>query len=207
MSKERQLRKQEEIKNTILDVARKIIAKEGIQGLSIRKITNEIEYSPGIIYHYFKDKNEIVESLVNEGYGRILASVRSVERNENEPELEMKEIFIRYIKAALASPEEYKAIMLNNDPTVLKRTGLLQKGICEYSPTVQMLCENIQRGKNLGRYAPLDPELTAQIIWTSTFGLIIKLMVENDISEEQLNRLIDQHFHVLFNGIMIKKGG
>lgn len=56
-----QLRKQEEIRNTILEVARNIISKEGAQGLSIRNITNAIDYSPAIIYYYFKDKNEIVE--------------------------------------------------------------------------------------------------------------------------------------------------
>jgi len=205
LSRERQLRRQEEIRNIILDVARNIISREGIKGLSIRKITNAIDYSPGIIYHYFKDKNEIIESIVREGYERILALIRSVKRNEKEPEKEIKEAFTNYIKAALASPEEYKAFMLNGDTSVLNTTGILKKGISKKSRTLQLLCDNIQRGINQGRYAPCDPELTAQIIWTSTFGLIIKLIIEKDISQEQVNRLIDQHFNVLFNGI-IRKG-
>ncbi|MBA1334924.1 MAG: Transcriptional regulator, AcrR family [Firmicutes bacterium] len=202
MSKERQLRKQEEVRNTILDAARDIIAKDGIRGLSIRKITNAIDYSPAIIYHYFKDKNEIVETLVREGYERILASIGSVKRNENEPEKEIREAFTRYIAAALESPEYYRAVMLNDDPAVLKRTRLLEKGISERSQTLQMLCSSIQRGVNQGRFTPCDIELTAQILWTSTFGLIIKLMVEKDISRDQVNRLIDHQFTVLFNGIM-----
>lgn len=205
MSKERQLRKQEETRNKILDTARDIISKDGIKGLSIRKITNAMDYSPAIIYHYFKDKNEIVELLISEGYGKILKSIGSVNRNENEPEKEMKEVFTSYIHAALASPEEYKAFMLNEDPSILEKTGLLEKGISKKSQTLQMLCNNIQRGINQGRYAPCDPELTAQIIWTSTFGLIIKLMIEKDISLEQVNRLIEHHFSVLFNGILISK--
>lgn len=199
------MHRQEEIRNIILDVARNIISREGIKGLSIRKITNAIDYSPGIIYHYFKDKNEIIESIVREGYERILALIRSVKRNEKEPEKEIKEAFTNYIKAALASPEEYKAFMLNGDTSVLNTTGILKKGISKKSRTLQLLCDNIQRGINQGRYAPCDPELTAQIIWTSTFGLIIKLIIEKDISQEQVNRLIDQHFNVLFNGI-IRKG-
>lgn len=207
MSKERQLRKQEEIRHAILEAAREIIAREGIQGLSIRKITNAIDYSPAIIYHYFKDKNEIVDTIVHEGYGQILASVRSVEVNESEPELEMKEIFVRYIKAALEYPDVYKAIMLNSDPSVLKRTALLERGISQRSPTLQLLCKNIERGIERGRYAPCDPELTAQIIWTASFGLTIKLMIEKEIPEEQINRLIEHHFQVLFTGIMNKSEG
>lgn len=205
MGKDRQLRKQEETKNAILDVARNIISREGIRGLSIRKITNVMEYSPGIIYHYFKDKNEIVESLVGEGYRRIITAISSVKRNENEPDKEIKEIFLRYIEAALADPEIYKAFMLNDDPSVTKKTSLLAKGISQKSPTMQVLNENIKRGIQQGRYAPLDLELTAQVIWTSAFGLIIKIIFEKDLSQEQVNRLIEHHFTVLFNGIIARK--
>lgn len=205
MSKKRQLRKQEEVRNTILDAARDIIAKDGIRGLSIRKITNAIDYSPAIVYHYFKDKDEIVETLVREGYGRILASIGLVKRNEDQPEKEIRETFTKYIAAALESPEYYRAIMFNDDPAVLNRTRLLEKGISERSQTLQMLCDSIRRGVNQGRFAPCDIELTAQIMWTSTFGLIIKLMVERDISREQVSRLIDHQFTVLFNGIMSRK--
>lgn len=199
------MRKQEEIKNTILAAARDIVSKEGVQRLSIRKITNAIDYSPAIIYHYFKDKKEIIESLVMEGYGRILSTVGSIQRNENEPEKEIKEMFTNYIKAALSYPEEYKAFMLNEDAGVLKKTGLLKKGISENSQTIKLLCENIQRGISKGKYAPVEPELTAQILWTAAFGLIIKLMIEKDIPEEQVNRLIEHHFNLLFNGIIIRK--
>lgn len=206
MSKERQMRKQEEIRNIILEAARDIISKEGIECLSIRKITNAIEYSPAIIYHYFKNKNEIVESLVSEGYAKILASIRTVEINQEEPEKEIKEIFINYIKAALAAPDEYKAFMLNEEASVLKKTALLEKGISKKSPTLKMLCNNIQRGIKLGRYAPCDVELTAQILWTAAFGLIMKLIIEKEIPDEQVNRLIEQHFNVLFNGMMRREG-
>lgn len=196
------MRKQEEIRKTILDIARDIISREGIEGLSIRKITSTIDYSPAIIYHYFKDKNEIVESLLSQQYEKILDSVSSVQRNESEPEKEMKEAFTKYIKAALASPEEYKAFVLSNDPKVLKRTSVLEKGVSEKSQTMKLLCDNIQRGIDLGCFQTCDPEITAQIIWTSVFGLIIRLMLEKDISEEQQNRLIKHEFDILFNGIM-----
>ncbi|WP_157949992.1 TetR/AcrR family transcriptional regulator [Vallitalea okinawensis] len=202
MSKERQKRKQEEIKLKILDAARKIISQEGVKGLSIRKITNAIDYSPAIIYHYFKDKNEIVETLTSEEYRRILTSLQSIERNENEPEKEMKESFRKYIKAALVAPEEYRAFILSDDPLIISKTSLLHQGVSKNSPTMGMLCENIQRGVRLGRYKPCDPELTAQILWTSVFGLVMKLIMEKDVPQVQIDRLIDHHFELVLNGLM-----
>jgi AcrR family transcriptional regulator len=202
MTKERQLKKQEEIRNSILDAARDIIARDGVAGLSIRKITNAIEYSPAIVYHYFKDKNEIVESLVGEGYRKILSSIGQVSKNEKEPEREIKELFVKYIKAALNSPEEYRAFMLNDDPSVRQTTAILERGIAEGSPTMKQLKDTVQRGILLGIFEDYDAELAAQVIWTSTFGLIIKLMIEKEIPEEQAEQLIEQHFQVMFNGIM-----
>lgn len=205
MTKERQLRKQEEIRKSILDAAKDIIEREGVQGLSIRKITNAIEYSPAIIYHYFKDKNEIVETLVEEGYRKILTSIASVKRNYAEPEQEIREVFTNYIKAALDSPEEYKAFMLNSDASVLKKTALLERGISEKSRSIQLLCSNLRRGIEAGRFADCDIELSAQVIWTSVFGLTIKLILEGNIDEAQVDRLIEQHFKILFNGILIRE--
>jgi len=205
MSKKRQLHRQEEVRNKILDAGREIIKNEGIEGLSIRKIAKEIDYSPGIIYHYFNDKNAIIEYLVGEGYRKILASISAIERNENEPEKEIKEAFTNYIKTALSFPEEYKVFMLNDDPAVLQKTSLLGQGVSNRRQSLQQLTDNLLRGISKGRYAAYDPELTAQIIWTATYGLILKIIFEKDLAEEQINRLIDQHFNILFNGIMLRK--
>ncbi len=205
MGKDRQIRKQKEVRNKILDVARDIISKEGIQGLSIRKITSTIDYSPGIIYHYFNNKDEIIKALVNEGYKKILESINSVEQNITEPDKEIKEIAIKYIEAALKSPEEYKAFMLNDETQVMEKTRLLEKGISKKSKTLQLLSDKIQQGISRDYFTPVDPELTAQIIWVSIFGLTIKLIFEKDISQEQINRLIDHQLNILFNGIKANK--
>lgn len=204
LGKRRQLLKQEEIKANILNAARKVVAEEGFQGLSIRKITKLIDYSPGIVYHYFQNKEAIIEALVTEGYERILASISSVSRNEGQPEAEIKEGFTKYIRAALAAPEEYKAFLLNENPSVLTKTSLLAQGIMERSRTLRALGEAIRRGIEMGRFAPCDPELMAQVIWTSVFGLIIKIIIEGNIPQEQIDRLIEQEFKLLFYGLMVR---
>ena len=56
---ERKEREREEVKDLILNAAREIFLSEGYENTSIRKIATKIEYSPGIIYHHFKDKNDL----------------------------------------------------------------------------------------------------------------------------------------------------
>lgn len=53
-------------KSTILDAARRIISKSGIQGATLRAIAEEAEISTGAIYHYFSSKEEILYALMDE---------------------------------------------------------------------------------------------------------------------------------------------
>ncbi|HQW03934.1 MAG TPA: helix-turn-helix domain-containing protein, partial [Saprospiraceae bacterium] len=60
---ERKERERDAVKDLILSAAREIFLAEGYENTSIRKIATKIEYSPGIIYNHFKDKNDLLLAL------------------------------------------------------------------------------------------------------------------------------------------------
>ena len=68
----RRVREKEEMRELILTAASKIIADEGFEKLSIRKIASKIEYSPSVIYNYFTDKEEILNNVMHRGYKKIV---------------------------------------------------------------------------------------------------------------------------------------
>jgi AcrR family transcriptional regulator len=57
-----------ELRGEILSAAREIFVRGGYEGFTIRKLTKRIGYSPGNIYLYFEDKNEIFDRLFLVGY-------------------------------------------------------------------------------------------------------------------------------------------
>ena len=63
MGRERQIKKNEATRKAFLDTAVAIGLEEGFGALSIRKITDKLGYSSGIVYHYFKDKQEILNTI------------------------------------------------------------------------------------------------------------------------------------------------
>src|SRR5712692_10648091 len=65
---ERKAREKEELKQEILDAARGLFVRDGYESVSMRKIAAKIEYSPGTIYTYFKDKDEILDCLCEETF-------------------------------------------------------------------------------------------------------------------------------------------
>lgn len=199
---ERRQMEKEIIKKKIIDAANEILIEEGYEKLSIRKIANKIEYSPGIIYHYFKDKAEIVTCIVDEGYKNILECVGKEPIDIEEPEKTIENNLRSYIELMLKTPQRFKAILMSDIESVQQKVNILHKGVSKERSSIQGLCKVIELGIERGRFRDIDAELTAQIFWTSTHGLVSRLVMEKNISEQQKERLIDHHFKMLINGIM-----
>ncbi|MCM0650170.1 TetR/AcrR family transcriptional regulator [Clostridium swellfunianum] len=190
MEKRRE-REIEEMREFILSAARDIIALEGFEKLSIRKIAKKIEYSPAIIYHYFNDKEEILNNVMQRGYKKIISAVSSSEMKNASPEERLVEMTRNYIEAALNMPDEFMAAQLNKSKEALKHTSSLFKGASKEKPALAALCQCLQEIYKDKEVDENTIELTAQMIAVATLGLIMKLTIERDLREEQRQRLID----------------
>src|SRR2546430_14990423 len=65
--KERQTRERDTVRRAILNAARSLFLAQGYANVSMRKIAEQIEYSPGAIYSYFPGKEDIFFALAEEG--------------------------------------------------------------------------------------------------------------------------------------------
>lgn len=187
---ERKEREKEEMREDILDAARKIVNESGVDGISIRKIAGMIEYSPAIIYHYFKNKEEIIEKLIEESYLKIISALSALTSSNNTTEEKLRESCKSFIKLAIQMGDAYKSMMLNDSPTVLAHTSVLQRGAALERPAVATLCGALRELPSLSDKDDEQVELTAQIIWSTAFGLSLRMIIEH-IEEPQQQRLID----------------
>jgi len=203
--KERKAREIDQRRELILTVAEEIINSEGIDKLSVRKIASKIEYSPSLIYHYFKDKDEILKHLMEKSYKKIVGLLKSVQTSTEDPKDKIRKMTHSYILLALQMPEQYKSIMLNSSADILSHTSVLFDGASTKRQAVAILCQCL---KQIDKYKNTDDkhiELTAQIIWATTFGLIIRMIIENGIDDTQKNLLIQHHIQFIEDGIIQKK--
>ena len=99
--KKRREREIEEMRELILKAASNIISDEGLDKLSIRKIAKKIKYSPSILYHYFNDKEEILNNVMKRGYKKIISAVSSAELKDTSPEERLVQMTKNYIIATL----------------------------------------------------------------------------------------------------------
>ena len=190
------------IRKKIIHAASEILSEEGYEKLSIRRIARSIEYSPGIIYHYFKDKGEIVALVVEEGYGKILKGINEVSIDAENPEKTIEKALRNYIQLMLEQPQLFRAVLLNDIEAIQEKVNMLEEGVSKERMTIQGLCKLVKLGIEKGKFRNMDVELTAQIIWTSTYGLLSRLILEKNIPQQQKERLINHHFDILINGLL-----
>ncbi|HYH01958.1 MAG TPA: TetR/AcrR family transcriptional regulator [Bacillota bacterium] len=201
---ERKEREKIQRRELILNAASDIIAVEGIENLSVRKIANKIEYSPAIVYHYFEDKDDIVNQLMNKGYQKIIDALSLALEASDQPDRRLKELTKNYINTALMMPDEFMAVHLSSSPAVLDHTASLFKGASLKNPALGILFQSLK--DILKEQGILDSsiELTAQVFISAVLGLIIKLIVEN-IDGEQRTRLIEHLIKCIVDGMVLGK--
>src|SRR3984893_19590013 len=99
--KERRARQKQSIREEILDAARTLFVTEGYEHVSMRKIAEKIEYAPGTIYLYFRDKAEILDRICEETFSKLLRKMEAIKHDTTAPLDKLRRVLRTYIQFGL----------------------------------------------------------------------------------------------------------
>lgn len=105
---ERGLKKKEALRNAILAAAKCIVAKEGWQAVSIRKIADAIGYSLPVVYNHFENKDAILQEFVLEGFNRLGEVMTLAKLQSTDPEVQLNDMALAYFNFALSQRSYYQ---------------------------------------------------------------------------------------------------
>jgi len=106
--KERRLRDQQELKQSMLEAARAIALAEGWSNVTMRKIADRIEYSHAAIYDYFENKDVLLLELVHEGFRLLEADMKLARAQAHDSAEAIRLIARGYLGFAWRYPELYR---------------------------------------------------------------------------------------------------
>ncbi|WP_434796494.1 TetR/AcrR family transcriptional regulator [Terrisporobacter vanillatitrophus] len=202
---ERRKIEKEKIKKEIHKAASKIIIEEGYSKLSIRKIASKIDYSPSLIYNYYENKADIVLSIWKEKSSELIHTMSNLKLNDSNEENNIKNLFKTYINLVLESPEEYRAIMLNNIDIIKKVKFDFteeEKNSLKIKETKKKYDTYLEEG--LLRH--VDTEKYSFFSWISINGFISNMVLSNNQDKEFINKLIDEYVDFMIYGLFKNYG-
>jgi AcrR family transcriptional regulator len=151
----------------ILDTAREIFLEKGYYQTSIRNIADKIEYSPGTIYLYFKEKDEIFLSLHNEAFAKLFNLFEPLTKTK-DPYKRLKEMGKLYMHFAINNKDLYDLMFIISAPmNMLHDACDWQMGHRVFDTLVGTLSECQEKGRFKGK----DLQTLAFMIWSGLHGM------------------------------------
>lgn len=167
---DRKEREKEELRTMILSAAKTLFLEKGVEKTSIRNIADKIEYSPGIIYHYFRDKNEIFHALHQGGFIQLMQKMQ-VLSSVRHPMERLKAMGSIYVNFALENPDMYDLMFIKEAPMdhVFDNEHDHWK---EGGGTFDYLRSTIKECMDLGYFKGHTLEPLSYMIWSMVHGLV-----------------------------------
>ena len=157
-------RRRVKMRDAIIAAAEKVFAREGAEGVSIRRIANLIDYSPAAIYKYFKSKDDLQDAMREAFFERLVAKMSDVDLSQPVTTDLVKDCLMQYTELGLEHPHHYMMAFSGVSPK--EKTEEDTYAFQAY----RWLTEVIVRGQNEGAFRKTDPVATASSIWASMHG-------------------------------------
>ncbi|MEM8860704.1 MAG: TetR/AcrR family transcriptional regulator [Chloroflexota bacterium] len=175
-------------KQAILDAARKLLAEKGVDGVSLRGIAREIDYSPAGLYEYFDSKEDIVRAVCQEGHLKLAAEMGRVDDDLPYPKY-LRGIGQAYQSFARSNPDHFM-LMFTTAPKGNQLDDFMDEG-----SSFPILISAIQRGIDEGYFKmhPAGISAMAMILWSSVHGLAMLELTQlkgSDIDFKAMGEII-----------------
>ncbi len=175
----RRERERQALRARIRDAARALFVAQGYQAVTLRKIAKEIEYSTSAIYVHFRDKEALIEELIDEDFRsharhfqRASAITDPFERLERVGEL--------YVDFARLYPNHYKFMFLTDRPNFSRpdpssadqETDATSDDFSENSFLILLrtVTACIETGRLADEFS--DPHQVAHMLWSAVHGAV-----------------------------------
>ncbi len=187
-----------DLQQSLLQAATEMIAEGGTESLSMRKLADRVGVSRTAPYHHFKDKNELLCAIAEQGFRRqesILNRAREASGTESLQAV-FRQYVLTYIESSHQHREQYdlmfgREIWRNGQPTA----SLQQLSKESFQNWLNWVTELQQVGLLRGE----NPLRTAQITWATLHGLC-RLLNDGIYTEDShLQQMCDSAIAMMLN--------
>ena len=100
-----------DLKNALIKAGVEILAKDGVSGLSLRKVATKAGVSHAAPYSHFADKQALIAALSTEGFRQLYERISLVaEKNKTKPSRQLSEVAWAYVQFAMDDRDRFKVM-------------------------------------------------------------------------------------------------
>ena len=203
---ERKEREKERRRQQIMVAAKRVFSDKGFNKATMEDIAQEAELSPGTLYLYFKNKEELYASLSLRILQYLLIRVEHVnDDNEADPEEKLKALM-----DAMYDVYEFDPLIIINmfhlqsSETLRNLSPQLMEEIKTLSrKSLGSIAKIFEQGVEQGLFFDRHPVALADTFWAMFSGVVLWLTSKKLIDEQKdyLKQTLELAFEIFYRGI------
>lgn len=195
----------QEVRSRTLDAAIKLLAEEGFDKMSMRKIASRMKMTAANLYNYFSGKDELYLYIQTRGfeilYDRFTTSCTGVD----DPRDKLEKSIIEYINFGIENPDWYNIIFSMNTPKYsdYQKMDIEPLAYLEKETGLKLLHFTLNIVKEILQSKDETSEVSlfrSLQLWTALHGFI---SLHNSRVLQEVHKDMDSHIKRIVEDLMI----
>jgi AcrR family transcriptional regulator len=180
----------------ILKATQALLLETGIDGVSIRRVSERCGYSAPTIYHHFGDKRGLIDALLEERF-RVVYELMAGIPGDGEPARHLSEMARAFVRFAVDNPSHYQLLMA---------PGLANVEAVPSAEAARVLARAaLEKLAAQGSLATPDIDAAFQVLWAMLHGVISLYLAAPE--REVAAHLDELAFDVIEHGLLRRHVG
>ncbi|RKH44661.1 TetR/AcrR family transcriptional regulator [Corallococcus sicarius] len=157
--------RESERRRTILRAAIDVFARKGYHGCRIADVAKEAGVAYGLVYHYFKNKDELLETVFETGWSGFISRARVVAESEGPLAEKVRRIADVAFEAYRVDPRAVKVLILE---IARSPAGARINRQTAFVDVIRLSAQMFTRARETGELRPdVDPLLASALLFGS----------------------------------------
>lgn len=168
----------------ILEAARELFARRGVERVTMRELAHVIRLTPAAIYIHFRDKAALLRELVEHDF-RSFSSRFARLASIPDPVERLREMGHAYTEFGITHPNHYRLLLMTPHAADVANAGSGPIALGQGSPdrdAYALLRATVEACIDAGRFRPeyQNVDQVAQMIWAALHGVVALHIAKGD---------------------------
>lgn len=196
-TQERREQEKQQLREAILEAAGALFLEVGYEGFSLRQVAERIGYSPGTLYLYFKDKDEVLFTVAEEGFRRFGERIRVAAASSDNPRDRLAALARTYVEFGLRNPVYYQLMFIQRCDFLVKREIDREPRIAIF----RLFQQAVEDAMAAGVLRQGDSQSTSDALWALMHGVVTLAIRMPMFDEERTHMAVEAALELLVAGL------
>ncbi len=195
-SQQRRSQEKQEVRAAILQASSELFLERGYASFSLRQVAERIGYSPGTIYLYFRDKDDVLITIMAEGVTRFTEMLTAAAATP-DPRERLAQIGRAYIAFGVGYPAYYQLMFM-------QRTDYLIRGDNALEPILKLFelwRSVVEAAMQACVIRAGDPVSTGDTLWALLHGIVSIVLLMPNFDQARIDAMTATAIEMISHGV------